>query len=45
MEGVDSEREKEWLDRMDTILTFVCLALFDFDRIDQMCRRHYLPAS
>ena len=30
MEGVDRERGKEWVEQMDTILTFVCLALFAF---------------
>ena len=30
MAVVDREREKEWLEQMDTILTFVCLALFAF---------------
>ena len=30
MEVVDREREKEWLEQMDTILTFVCLSLFAF---------------
>ena len=28
MAVVDREREKEWIEQMDTILTFVCLALF-----------------
>ena len=30
MAVVDRERGKEWLEQMDTILIFVCLALFDF---------------
>ena len=30
MAVVDREREKEWLEQMDTILTFVCIALFAF---------------
>ena len=30
MAVVDRERENEWLEQMDTILTFVCLALFAF---------------
>jgi hypothetical protein len=25
---IDREREKEWLEQMDTILIFVCLASF-----------------
>ena len=29
-EVVDREREKEWLEQMDTILIFVCLSVFDF---------------
>ena len=28
MERVDRERGKEWVEQMDTVLTFVCLALF-----------------
>ena len=28
MEIIDREREKEWLEQMDTILIFVCLASF-----------------
>ena len=32
MEVIDHEREKEWLEQMDTILIFVCLTLFDFRR-------------
>ena len=28
MEVIDREREKEWLEQMDTILIFVCLTLF-----------------
>ena len=45
MAVVDREREKEWLEQMDTILTFVCLALLTLDRIDQVCRPRYLPVS
>ena len=30
MEVIDREREKEWLEQMDTILIFVCLTLIDF---------------
>ena len=30
MAVVDRERETEWLEQMDTILTFVCLALLAF---------------
>ena len=30
MEVIDSEREKEWLEQMDTILIFVCLTSFYF---------------
>ena len=32
MAVIDSEREKEWTERMDTILVFVCLAFFAFKR-------------
>jgi len=28
MEVIDSEREKEWLGQMDTILIFICLTSF-----------------
>ena len=28
MEIIDREREKEWLEQMDTILIFVCLVSF-----------------
>jgi len=28
MEIIDREREKEWLEQMDTILIFVCLTFF-----------------
>jgi hypothetical protein len=28
MEIIDREREKEWLEQMDTILIFVCLVFF-----------------
>jgi len=28
MEVIDREREKEWLEQMDTILIFVCLTCF-----------------
>ena len=28
MEVIDREREKEWLEQMDTILIFVCLTSF-----------------
>ena len=28
MELIDREREKEWLEQMDTILIFVCLTSF-----------------
>jgi hypothetical protein len=28
MEVIDREREKEWLEQMDTILIFVCLTFF-----------------
>ena len=28
MEKVDREREKEWVDQMDTILVFVCHTCF-----------------
>ena len=45
MEIVDLEREGDWLDLMGTTLTFVCLALLPFDRIDQICRPRYLPVS
>ena len=30
MEVIDREREKEWLEQMDTILIFVCLTSFHF---------------
>ena len=30
MEVIDREREKEWLEQMDTILVFVCLTSFHF---------------
>ena len=30
MEVVDREREKEWLEQMDTILIFVCLTFLVF---------------
>ena len=30
MEVIDSEREEEWLEQMDAILIFVCLAFFIF---------------
>ena len=30
MEVIDREREKEWLEQMDTILIFVCLTSFYF---------------
>ena len=30
MEVIDREREKEWLEQMDTILIFVCLTFFHF---------------
>ena len=29
MEIIDHEREKEWLEQMDTILIFVCLTSLD----------------
>jgi hypothetical protein len=29
MELIDREREKEWLEQMDTILIFVCLVSFN----------------
>jgi hypothetical protein len=29
MEIIDREREKEWIEQMDTILIFVCLPAFD----------------
>jgi hypothetical protein len=29
MEIIDREREREWLEQMDTILIFVCLTLLD----------------
>ena len=45
MEIVDLEREEDWLDLMSTTLTFVCLALLPFDRIDQVRRPRYLPVS
>ena len=32
MEVIDREREKEWLEQMDTILIFVCITLFAFRR-------------
>ena len=28
MDVIDREREKEWLEQMDTILVFVCLTSF-----------------
>ena len=34
MEAIDREREKEWLEQMDTILIFVCLVILRSDRID-----------
>ena len=34
MEVIDREREKEWLEQMDTILIFVCLTLLHLDAID-----------
>ena len=35
MEIIDREREKEWLEQMDTILIFVCYTCFwRFGRID-----------
>ena len=30
MKVIDREREREWLERMDTILIFVCLTFIDF---------------
>ena len=45
MEGVDRERGKEWVEQMDTILTFVCLPCLPFDRVDQVSRPRYLPVS
>ena len=30
MEVIDREREKEWLEQMNTILVFVCLTSFYF---------------
>ena len=32
MEVIDREREKEWLEQMDTILIFVCITFFVFRR-------------
>ena len=32
MEVIDREREKEWLEQMDTILIFVSLTFFDVRR-------------
>jgi hypothetical protein len=29
MEIIDRDREKEWIEQMDTILIFVCLTPFD----------------
>ena len=34
MEVVDREREKEWLDQMNTILIFVCIAFLHLNGID-----------
>ena len=46
MEIVDREREKEWLEQMDTILIFVCHTCFlPFFRIDWLSRLHYSPVS
>ena len=45
MEAIDREREKEWLEQMDTILIFVCLTFSPLNRIDSMCRPHYSPVS
>ena len=30
MEAIDRERDKEWLEQMDTILIFVCITFFAF---------------
>ena len=32
MQVIDREREKEWLEQMDTILIFVWFIFFDFRR-------------
>ena len=32
MAVIDREREKEWLEQMNTILVFVCIASFAFQR-------------
>ena len=45
MEIVDRARGKEWLEQMDTILTFVCLPCLPFHRVDQVSRPRYLPVS
>ena len=46
MEKVDREREKEWIEQMDTILIFVCHTGFlIFSRIDWFSRLHYSPVS
>ena len=34
MEVIDREREKEWLEQMDTILIFVCITSFHLNGID-----------
>ena len=34
MEVIDREREKEWLEQMDTILIFVCLTVLHLNAID-----------
>ena len=46
MEIVDREREKEWLEQMDTILIFVCYTcFFHFGWIDWLSRLRYSPVS
>ena len=32
MEVIDREREKEWVEQMNTILVFVCITLFAFEQ-------------
>ena len=46
MEIIDREREKEWLEQMDTILIFVCHTCFGrFGRIDWLSRLRCSPVS
>ena len=46
MEIIDREREREWLEQMDTILIFVCNPVFlHFGRIDWLSRQRYSPVS